>query len=58
MPDDKSKAGSDHRRIAANEPYEVGYFARKHGLSREDAEKIIRQAGGHRQEARDARASK
>ncbi len=52
MPDDKSKRGAaDRSRVAAGEPYEVNYFARKHGLSREEAQKIIKQAGGNRDKA-------
>jgi len=52
MPDDKSKRGANDRsRVAAGEPYEVNYFARKHGLSREEAQKIIKQAGGNRDKA-------
>jgi len=47
MPDNKSKRGTaDRRRIALGEPYEVGYFARKHRISRDkanaEAEKVAR----------------
>ena len=57
MADDKSKRGaSDRRRIAANEPYEVGYFARKHGISRQKAEAIINKTGGNREKANADRA--
>lgn len=45
------RGGADRRRVAAGQPYEVGYFARKHGLSREQAEKIIKQTGGDREKA-------
>ena len=49
MADDKSKrGGADRRRVAANEPYEVGYFARKHGITREQAQKLIDRIGGDR----------
>jgi hypothetical protein len=52
MADSKSKrGGADRRRVAASQPYEVSYFARKHGLSREQAEKIIKQTGGDREKA-------
>jgi len=52
MPDDKSKRGaSDRRRIAAGQPYEVSYFARKHGLSREQALSIIKRTRGNRDKA-------
>jgi hypothetical protein len=52
MPDNKRKRGApDRRRVAANEPYEVSYFQRKHKLSREDAERIIKQSKGNRDKA-------
>jgi uncharacterized protein DUF3606 len=52
MPDDKSKRGaSDRRRVAGGEPYEVGYFARKHGISRDKAESIIKRTRGNREKA-------
>jgi hypothetical protein len=47
--DDKSKRGkADRSRVAAGEPYEVNYFARKHGLSAADARAIIKKAGPDR----------
>jgi hypothetical protein len=52
MPDDKSKRGGpDRGRVAGEEPYEVSYFARKHGLSQEQARKIIADAGPDRKKA-------
>jgi Protein of unknown function (DUF3606) len=52
MADSKSKRGKrDRERIALGEAYEVNYFARKHGLSRGQAEKIIKQARGSRERA-------
>jgi hypothetical protein len=33
---------------AAEEPYEVGYFARKHGISRDQAQRLIDKIGGNR----------
>jgi hypothetical protein len=52
MADSKSKRGKqDRRRIAGGEAYEVGYFARKHRISKDQAEKIIRQARGSRERA-------
>lgn len=52
MADDKTKRGAtDRRRVAADEPYEVGYFARKHGITREKAEAIIKRTGGNREKA-------
>jgi hypothetical protein len=49
MPDDKSKrGGADRRQVAAGEGYEVGYFARKHKIPREEAEKLIKRVGNSR----------
>lgn len=50
--DDKRKRGkSDRSRVAANEPYEVSYFARKHKLSASEARAIIKKAGPDRDAA-------
>lgn len=58
MADDKTKrGGSDRRRVAAGEGYEVGYFARKHGISRDEAEKLIKRVGNDREKL-NAAASK
>ncbi|MBX4996686.1 DUF3606 domain-containing protein [Rhizobium lentis] len=55
MADDKSKRGAaDRRRISASEPYEVRYFAKKHGISRDEAEKIVKRHGSDRNEANKA----
>jgi len=49
MADDKSKRGGrDRATVAAGEGYEVRYFARKHGLSRDQAEQLIRRVGNDR----------
>ena len=46
---DKSNRGAqDRARVAAGQPYEVSYFARKHGISAADARAIIKQAGNDR----------
>ena len=58
MADNKTKrGGSDRRRVAAGESYEVGYFARKHGISRGEAEKLINRVGNNREKL-NAAASK
>ena len=58
MADDKSKrGGSDRRTVAGGEGYEVGYFARKHGITRDTAEKLIKQVGNDREKL-NAAASK
>jgi len=49
MADDKSKrGGTDRRRVAGGEGYEVNYFARKHGISKDQAQKLIDQVGNDR----------
>jgi hypothetical protein len=50
MADDKSKVGQqDRSRASASEPYEVVYFAHKHGLSQDEARDIIKKHGPSRQ---------
>lgn len=50
--DDKAKRGTaDRVRVAGGEPYEVSYFARKHGLTATRARTIIAQAGSDRAKA-------
>ncbi|SFZ80799.1 Protein of unknown function [Devosia enhydra] len=52
MADDKSKiGGQDRQRVAANQQYEVKYFAQKHRISAADAREVIQQAGGSRDKA-------
>lgn len=49
MPDDKKKTGKpDRDLVSANEPYEVGYVARKHELPPPLVKKIIEQEGPSR----------
>lgn len=58
MADDKSKrGGADRREVAGGEGYEVDYFARKHGISRDQAEDLIRRVGNDREKL-DAAAEK
>ncbi|MBX3573202.1 MAG: DUF3606 domain-containing protein [Mesorhizobium sp.] len=50
MSDDLNDRGAqDRSRVAAEEPYEVAYFARKHGLSSERAREIIDRYGPSRE---------
>ena len=50
MADDKSKTGGgDRKRVAAGQGYEVNYFARKHGLTTEQAREIIERFGNDRE---------
>jgi hypothetical protein len=45
MADDKSKRGGpDRRKVAGGEGYEVDYFARKHGITKEQAEGLIKRS--------------
>jgi hypothetical protein len=49
MADDKSNVGgADRRTVAGDEPYEVEYFARKHGLSAQQARELINKHGNDR----------
>lgn len=49
MADNKSKRGkADRDRVANNEGYEVSYFARKHGISAEQARSLIKKHGNNR----------
>lgn len=48
MPDDKHKAWQDRKLVAATQPYEVAYFARKWGLKLDQAREIIRKHGPSR----------
>ena len=51
-PADKARRGKqDRARVAAGQPYEVSYFARKHGLSVTEARAIIKEAGPSRTDA-------
>ena len=49
MSDDLGNVGSrDRDRVSASEPYEVEYFARKHGLTMEQARELIARVGNDR----------
>ncbi|MEP7098546.1 MAG: hemerythrin domain-containing protein [Dokdonella sp.] len=49
MPDSKSKRGArDRARVAADETYEVDYFAERHGISRQEAQALIERVGNDR----------
>ena len=49
MADNRSnRGGRDRSRVAAGEGYEVGYFARKHGISRDQARDLIGRIGNDR----------
>lgn len=44
----RTHGSADRKRVAAGEPYEVSYFARKHRISAAEARSIIKQAGPSR----------
>jgi hypothetical protein len=49
MADNRSnRGGRDRSRVAAGQGYELGYFARKHGISREQAKSLIHRIGNDR----------
>lgn len=49
MSDDKTKQGQqDRSRVAGNEPYEVAYFASRHGLTQAQAHDLIARVGNDR----------
>ena len=57
MADDRSKkGGADRRQVAAGEGYEVRYFARKHAISKEQAETLIAKVGNDREKLNAAAA--
>ena len=41
----------DRKLVASEEQYEVAYFARKHGISTDEAQAILAQAGRSRHKA-------
>lgn len=57
MADDKTNRGEpDRSRVAAGESYEVEYFARKHGITADQARELIARVGNDR-ESLDAAAA-
>jgi len=49
MADDKAKRGiADRRQVSGGEGYEVNYFARKHDITRQQAEDLIKRVGNDR----------
>ena len=50
MADDKNKrGGGDRKRVAGDQGYEVNYFARKHDISKEQAQRLIDRVGNNRE---------
>jgi hypothetical protein len=49
MADDKSKrGGQDRSRVSGDQGYELDYFARKHGITKQQAQDLIKQHGSNR----------
>ena len=50
MADDKNQTGGqDRSRVSAEQPYEVAYFAQKHGIDQAKAREIIEKHGPSRE---------
>ena len=50
MADNKAERGAaDRSKVARGEGYEVSYFARKHGITKQQAEKVIDSVGNDRE---------
>jgi Protein of unknown function (DUF3606) len=51
MADERTTRGrnQDRERVAAGQEYEVEYFARKHGISAEQARELIKEHGNNRE---------
>jgi hypothetical protein len=50
MPDDTNdRGGQDRARVSGEQEYEVRYFAEKHGLSIDEAQRLIDQHGNSRE---------
>jgi D-tyrosyl-tRNA(Tyr) deacylase len=50
MTDDKKKrGGADRAQVSREQGYEVGYFATKHGISRDAARKLFDEVGSNRE---------
>lgn len=43
-----NRGGRDRSRVAAGQGYELSYFARKHGISRDQAKQLIARIGNDR----------
>jgi cellobiose-specific phosphotransferase system component IIA len=44
----KRSIKADRARVSANQPYEVAYFARKHGMTKAAVKKLIKRVGNSR----------
>lgn len=57
MADNKTKRGTaDRKKVSKSEGYEVAYFAKKHGITRDQAIKLIDRVGNDREKLNKAAA--
>ena len=49
LDDTNNRGGQDRARVSGEEEYEVRYFADKHGLSMDEAQRLIDQHGNSRE---------
>ena len=55
MADDRNNRGAqDRARVSGSEGYEVSYFARKHGITSQQARDLISQIGNSRSKLNEA----
>jgi hypothetical protein len=45
----KKRGPADRRKVVGGQGYELSYFARKHGITREEAAKLIKEIGNDRE---------
>jgi len=50
----KRRSRSNRRKVAASGPYEVGYFAKKHDITPDQARELIRRIGNDRDKLNEA----
>jgi hypothetical protein len=53
MTDDKTKQGADRTRISLDEEYEVQYWTKELGVSREDLERAVASVGNSTDKVRE-----
>lgn len=51
-----SNSKRDRSRVAGGQAYEIGYFSRKHGISRQQAQDLIKRIGNNREKLNEAAA--
>lgn len=52
--DTNNRGGQDRSRVSGDEEYEVRYFAEKHGISVDEAQRLIDQHGNSREKLDEA----